>query len=354
MTLLQVKSLSQTFGGTGGVRDIDLTVAEGSRTAIVGPSGSGKTTLLRLIAGFEPAESGRISFQGQVITEGVAPAIPAYRRGIGIVAQDGALFPHLTVAENIGFGLPKSDGQRMVQIHQLAQTVGLDAALLARRPHEVSGGQQQRIALARALALKPRLMLFDEPFASLDTGLRAAMRQAVIQVLGRSGIAAILVTHDQAEALSFADQVAVMANGRMVEIGSPQSLYFHPHSRLVAEFLGEAVILPATIRQGFALCAVGTIPVTAIEDGTDKQILLRPEQLSVGPDTGAGGCLARVVATEFAGGLSSVTLELRPQGQTANVPPPLMITLKRSFSYLPAIGEVMVVSVHGAAHVLKT
>ncbi len=186
--------------------NIDLTVAAGSRTAVVGPSGSGKTTLLRIIAGFEIPDAGQVMLEGETLADGPA-IVPAHRRGMGIVSQDGALFPHLSVADNIGFGMERGQVDRAEQINALIDMVELDRGMLDRRPHQLSGGQQQRVALARALGRKPRLMLLDEPFSALDTGLRENMRKAVARVLQNAGITTILVTHDQAEALSFADQV---------------------------------------------------------------------------------------------------------------------------------------------------
>jgi iron(III) transport system ATP-binding protein len=206
-----------------------------------------------MIAGFEYPDQGSISLNGKTFAAD-GRALPAHLRGIGYVAQDGALFPHLTVADNIGFGLTLKGQERTRRIAELVE-VALDAAMLSRWPHELSGGQQQRIALARALAQQPQLMLLDEPFSALDTGLRAAMRKMVAQLLGEAGITAILVTHDQAEALSFADQLAVMRQGRLVQAGSPQQLYSQPVDEATALFLGEAVILPAHIHQAGKLRA---------------------------------------------------------------------------------------------------
>ena len=178
MSFLELTDVHKHYGPVAALAGVDLIVASGSRTAIVGPSGCGKTTLLRLIAGFEAPDQGRIVLDGEVLANGDA-AVPAYRRGIGVVAQDGALFPHLSIAANIGFGMRHHEDKRSERIAELAYIVGLDKAILKRRPHELSGGQQQRVALARAMAMKPRLMLLYEPFSALDTGLRASMRKAV-------------------------------------------------------------------------------------------------------------------------------------------------------------------------------
>ncbi len=222
---------------------IDLGVAAGSRTAIVGPSGCGKTTLLRIIAGFEAPDSGRVALGGRVLSEG-PDAMPAHHRGIGFVVQDGALFPHLSVAANVGFGLNRNEPRRAERIAELMDMVELDAALLPRKPDELSGGQQQRVALARALARKPQLMLLDEPFSALDTGLRDTTRKSVARLLSGAGITTILVTHDQPEALSFADQVAVMREGRLPQVGTPRALYLRPqgpdHRRVSGRSRGDA------------------------------------------------------------------------------------------------------------------
>jgi iron(III) transport system ATP-binding protein len=205
-------------------------VPTGSRTVIVGPSGSGKTTLLRMIAGFEFPDSGSLTLNGQTLVDSTH-AVPAHQRQIGYVPQDGALFPHMTVAANIGFGLASKGRERQERIAELMDSVALDANMADRWPHELSGGQQQRVALARALAQQPRLMLLDEPFSALDTGLRAAMRKLVARLLADAGVTTILVTHDQSEALSFADQLAVMRNGRLVQSGHPLDLYRYPRMK---------------------------------------------------------------------------------------------------------------------------
>ncbi|RUW83117.1 ABC transporter ATP-binding protein, partial [Mesorhizobium sp. M1E.F.Ca.ET.063.01.1.1] len=275
MSFLELNDVAKYYGKVAALAGVDLTVESGSRTAIVGPSGCGKTTLLRLIAGFEAPDRGRIALDGKVLANGGA-AVPAYRRGIGVVAQDGALFPHLTIADNIGFGMARGEDKRMERIVELAYIVGLDKAVLKRRPHELSGGQQQRVALARAMAMKPRLMLLDEPFSALDTGLRASMRKAVAELLEEAGITTILVTHDQAEALSFASQVAVMRDGLFSQVGTPRELYFQPKDRMVAEFLGDAIIVPAKIADGFAISPLGRIAVDIAERRDVARIMLRP------------------------------------------------------------------------------
>ncbi|TDK39416.1 ABC transporter ATP-binding protein [Rhizobium deserti] len=280
MTLLQLNFLNKHFGAVAALDGVHLTATSGSRTAIVGPSGCGKTTLLRLIAGFETPDAGEILLDGHRIADADAQ-VPAHLRNIGIVAQDGCLFPHLSVVDNIGFGLKAERAVKLARASELLDMVGLDQAMLARKPDQLSGGQQQRVALARALARKPRLMLLDEPFSALDTGLRAATRKAVTEVLSTAGITTILVTHDQGEALAFADQLAVMRGGRFVQVGHPREVYERPVDAATAVFLGEAVLLPAVVTAGRAQTPLGVLAVEDLEFRGQTTVLLRPEQISV-------------------------------------------------------------------------
>jgi len=346
MSLLELRGVTRRYGAVTAVDRVDLAVPAGSRTAILGPSGSGKSTLLRIIAGFEAPDAGRVALDGRVLADGPA-AMPAHLRGIGLVAQDGALFPHLTVAENIGFGLPRRAPHRAERIAELLAMVELDPAMLRRRPDQLSGGQQQRVALARALARRPRLMLLDEPFSALDTGLRASTRKAVSALLEAAGITTIMVTHDQAEALSFADQVAVMRAGRLLQVGSPRELYLRPKDPMIAEFLGEAIILPARLAGGWADCALGRIKVDDGRSG-DSRIMLRPEQLVLAEadDPAAGGVPGEVMEIDFAGALCSVTVRLLGAADGA-----ARLLLRRPSLGLPAVGARVRVSVAGGAHV---
>ena len=260
MNALELNAIFKTFGSQRALDNITLAVPSGSRTVIVGPSGSGKTTLLRMIAGFESPDSGSLSLNGKVLLDSTRD-VPAHQRRIGYVPQDGALFPHMNVAANIGFGLAAKGHARDERIAELMDSVALDSNMATRWPHELSGGQQQRVALARALAQQPSLMLLDEPFSALDTGLRTAMRKMVARLLADAGVTAILVTHDQGEALSFADQLAVMRQGCLVQAGQPMALYLHPRDEQTALFLGEAVLIPARIENGWAECDLGRIAV---------------------------------------------------------------------------------------------
>ncbi|MBY3443602.1 ABC transporter ATP-binding protein [Rhizobium laguerreae] len=344
MTLLMIENISKRYGPVQALKDISLDVAAGSRTAVVGPSGSGKTTLLRIIAGFEQPDVGRVTLDGDLLADGPA-TVPAHKRGIGIVSQDGALFPHLSVAENIGFGFERRAADREKRVLELLDMVELDRGMLTRRPHQLSGGQQQRVALARALGRKPRLMLLDEPFSALDTGLRENMRKAVARVLQAAGITTILVTHDQEEALTFADQVAVLREGRLIQAGSPQLLYLHPRDRETALFLGDAVLLPAIIRNGLADCALGRVSVEGDRQGK-AEIMLRPEQIRVVADDRDRNYGGRVVEVEFGGAVCTVAVSL----DGVALPP---ILIKTSSVALPARGDLVRLDIAGKAHVFE-
>jgi iron(III) transport system ATP-binding protein len=335
MSQLEIDAVSRSYGTVQALAGVSLTVERGSRTAIVGPSGSGKTTLLRLIAGFEPPDAGRITLDGETMADGPA-ATPAHRRGVGVVMQDGALFPHLDVAGNIGFGIRGEPG-RAGRVAELMEMVGLDPALRSRRPDALSGGQQQRVALARALARRPRLMLLDEPFSALDTGLRASTRKAVADLLGAAGITTILVTHDQAEALSFADQVAVMDGGRLLQVGTPRALYERPATPMIARFVGDAILLDATVAGGIASTGLGRVPVRAAAAGPVR-LMLRPEQVHLGAD----GVPAEVTAVEFAGGACLVSVRLGCG---------LVLDLRQPGLGAPAPGTEVHIAVSGTAHV---
>jgi len=305
---LSVVGVSKAFGPVPVLHDVHLDVPPGSLTAVLGRSGCGKTTLLRIVAGFEHPDAGTVALDGQPVAD-----LPPERRRIGYVSQEGSLFPHLTVAANIAFGLPRRARRARQRVPELLGLVGLDAGLADRHPHQLSGGQQQRVALARALAPRPRLVLLDEPFAALDAELRDSTRRAVAEALDAAGTTGVLVTHDQAEALSMAGQVAVLDAGRVRQVASPVELYRHPADAEVAAFVGDAVLLPATVRDGGADSALGPLRLAGrVADGPTT-VLVRPEQIVVDPDgPGADGhVLARVVASTFYGHDATVRLELR-------------------------------------------
>mgnify|MGYP000013376895 FL=1 len=339
---LRLSAIGRRYGDVVAVAGVDLAVTAGTRAAIVGPSGSGKSTLLRIIAGFDAPDAGTVTLDGAILA-GPGGFVPAHRRNIGIVTQDGALFPHLSVAENIAFGLPRRDPDRGARVRDLMAMVELDGDLAARAPDALSGGQQQRVALARALARRPRLMLLDEPFSALDTGLRASTRRAVAAVLAAAGVTTILVTHDQAEALSFADQVAVLRRGRLAQAGPPREIYLRPRDREVARFLGDAILMPARIVDGRADCALGRVPVhppgRAGVAGGVREVMLRPEQIALTDPAGAG-ITGRVVDVEFQGAACLLDIEVGA----------IRVALRASALDAPAPGSAVGLVIRGEAH----
>jgi iron(III) transport system ATP-binding protein len=332
---LEAKGIAKSFNGHTVLHGIDLNLRPGTTTAVVGASGCGKTTLLRLIAGFESPDAGTISIDGRQVA-GPRSAVAPHRRGVGYVAQDGALFPHLTVGQNIAYGLRGTARDEVrARVAELLETVSLDPSYASRRPHQLSGGQQQRVALARALARHPVLMLLDEPFSALDTGLRASTRKAVASLLSTAGVTTLLVTHDQEEALSIADQVAVMRDGRFTQVGSPQDVYRRPSDRFTAEFLGDCISLPCTVASGIAECALGRVPVQAA-DGP-ATLALRPEQLvaTVVSDSERLDGVGTVIGIEFLG--HDVLLTIDPAGDAA----PLIVR-QHSFNPPPIDAKVRI------------
>jgi iron(III) transport system ATP-binding protein len=323
MRQLSVSGLHKAFGLHPVLTGLDLDVPAGAFTAILGPSGSGKTTLLRLLAGFERADAGTIVIGDRVVDGPAAAHVPPERRKIGYVPQEGALFPHLCVAANIGFGLPARE-RRGPRIGELLDAVGL-TGMGERYPHQLSGGQQQRVALARALAIRPEVVLLDEPFASLDAHMRASVRADVQQICHTAGTTAVLVTHDQDEALSLADRVAVLRDGQIVQYATPQDLYRRPADPALARFIGDANLLEGKLaaadRGGSHLVktALGTLPVEAASriaaPGGPVTVLIRPEQLEITERAAAAAvapdCLVgHVVACEYYG--HDAVLRVRP------------------------------------------
>ncbi len=311
MSTLRVRDVHKSFGSSRGgaavvqvLRGTDLDVEPGSLVAVLGPSGCGKTTLLRLVAGFDRLDSGSIELDGTLIS-GPGVHVHPERRRIGVVPQEGAVFPHLSVSANVAFGLARQG--RRARVEEMLDLVGL-AGLGSRMPHELSGGQLQRVALARALAPRPALVLLDEPFAALDTALRASVRSQVREAIGAVGATAVLVTHDQEEALSVADEVAILFGGRVVQHGQPMSVYSRPATPEVARFLGDAIVLEASSDGTHAVSALGSVRISGATPGRGH-VVLRPEQLVVLP-RGGGGVAGDVVSTEFFGHDALVTVSL--------------------------------------------
>lgn len=291
--------VEKAYGATVAVRGATVRVGRGELVALLGPSGSGKTTLLRVIAGFERPDAGTVRIGDRLVAGDGAWEEPDRRR-IGMVFQDGALFPHLTVAGNVGFGKPRPG-----RVEECLELVGL-AGRAHSYPHELSGGERQRIALARALATEPEVVLLDEPFASLDAGLRASLREDVAAIMRDAGASALLVTHDQQEALSLADVVVVMRAGRVEQAGPPDEVYARPATRWAAEFLGAADVVPGRASDGVVDCELGRFAADRALQGT-VEVVLRPESLIV---EAAGGIGATVVGRSFFGHDQLLLLEL--------------------------------------------
>ncbi len=277
---------------------IDLEVRTGELLAVLGPSGCGKTTLLRLIAGFEPPDAGTVVVGGHLVA-GIGVFVPPERRRVGIVVQDHALFPHLTVTDNVGYGLSgRRKGQRATRVAEVLELVGLED-LGGRYPAELSGGQQQRVAIARALAPHPSVVLLDEPFANLDAVLRARMRTEVARILRIAGATVVLVTHDQEEALSLADRVAVLNRGRVAQVGRPDQVYRRPADPFVARFVGDADLVSATSDGSSLDSPLGRLKVSGAVPAPGPAVaVVRPEALRL---TSAPTGLGRVLTATYFG-----------------------------------------------------
>ena len=298
--------LEKRFGLTEVVRGVDLEAAQGQLLALLGPSGCGKTTTLRLIAGLETLDAGTVEIAGQVVAR-PGRHLPPERRRVGMVFQDYALFPHLSVARNVGFGLGRRDDPRRRVAETLA-LVGLNQ-FADRMPHELSGGQQQRVALARALAPRPAVVLLDEPFSNLDPELRTTVRAEVRQILADAGATAILVTHDQEEALSLADRIAVMWDGRIVQTANPEELYHRPVDSRVASFVGDAQFIHGDAQGRRVVTELGILPLAGQAEGS-VDVLLRPETLRLAHVPEGEPTNALVTRREFFGHHQLLSVQL--------------------------------------------
>ena len=290
------------------VEGVSFDVAEGELLALVGPSGCGKSTTLRAVAGLEAADKGEIVLRERTLAKD-GTAVPPDKRGVGLVFQDLALFPHLSALQNVAFGLSSLPSrEREARARSLLELVSL-AGLERRRPGELSGGQQQRVALARALAPEPPLLLLDEPFSSLDAALRDGLRREVRALLKRLGKAAILVTHDRDEVFAFADRVAVMNAGKLEQAGAPDALYAAPASAFVAALLGECTLMSADAAGESATCALGGVRLSSARVGPVK-LVLRPEAMRVTSAHSTEGTRAWVRAKHFRGSVTALRLEV--------------------------------------------
>jgi iron(III) transport system ATP-binding protein len=313
MSELEITGLEKSYATQNVLQQLDLTVEQGTFVSILGPSGSGKTTLLRVIAGFERADGGCVRLRGEIVDDESSFVSSEHRR-IGYVPQEGNLFPHLSVERNVGFGLAR-EKRRGPRVHELLEVVGL-SGMAQRYPHQLSGGQQQRVALARGLAINPSLVLLDEPFSSLDATLRAAVRHDVRRILRDAGTTAILVTHDQDEALSLADRVAIIRDGQISQFDTPGRMYARPRSPEMAHELGDSNFVKGVVKNGAVETPFGVLEledpssiVGGIEEGTELVVLIRPEQLIVSTTLDADHQRATVIETEFYGHDSVLKLQ---------------------------------------------
>jgi iron(III) transport system ATP-binding protein len=349
---LSCLGLDKSFGQRRVLESLDLEVQGGTVTAILGASGAGKTTLLRVLMGLDRLDAGRITVGAKIVAD-QSVHVPTERRRVGYVSQEGALFPQLTVGDNVAFGLPRGERKSSNRVHEVLDLVGLSQDFLTRNPAELSGGEQRRVALARALAPRPNLILLDEPFTGLDAALRVDTREAVLQALSEEDATALLVTHDQAEALSTGDHVGVLRDGRLVQLAEPERLYRRPVDLAVALFVGEAVVIPGDADGDSVTCMLGVLPIENRVRPGRVDVMIRPEQLHVALPAASGasgdGPSPKAVVTRRRFSGTDVTLSMMltdPKSGTATE-----LTARTRSLGAPTVGEKVGVHVHGAVQV---
>lgn len=337
MTQLQIKNLSVSFGGQEILHDVNLSVEQKELIAVLGASGAGKSTLLRLIAGFEAPSAGEIWLSGQKVSSVDTLTAPE-RRGIGIVPQDAALFPHLTVSGNIEFGLRGlGKAEKQARVLELLKLVRMEE-FADRTPDQLSGGQAQRVALARALANKPALVLLDEPFSALDAELREVLRLEVKAALKAEGATAILVTHDQEEALSLADRVAIMRSGTIIQVGTPTEIYNEPADLGIATFLGDSVLIDGEVVDGKVLTSLGKLTaLNHVEEGQKGVVAVRSENFYLQPNPNGD---SEVIGRVFFG--HDAVVEVQTPSQK--------IRARSNGPFAPEVGMRVTVWVRGAVN----
>lgn len=335
--ILTLTNLSKSFGSQQVLRDLSLEVSKGEFVAVLGSSGSGKTTLLRLIAGFDAPDTGQITI-GQKLVAGEKIFVPAEQRRVGYVPQDAALFPHLSVFENIAFGLKGlSKPARTDRVKTLLKLVSMEG-FENQSATELSGGQKHRIAIARALAPEPELILLDEPFAALDAELRSRIREEIKAVLDKVSSTTILVTHDQEEALSIADRVALLRDGSFAQVGKPREIYQAPVDLGVATFLGDSVIVDGVIQSGKVSTSLGQLTLlNTAKEGSTGKVAIRPENFYLQPDLKGDSI---VVGRQFFG--HDAVVEVKTPEQ--------LIRARSSGPFAPEVGMKVTVWVRGAVN----
>ncbi len=341
MSALLIEAVDKSFGATVVLSGIDLAVAPGEIVALLGPSGCGKTTLLRIVAGLERPDQGRVHLGGELVAD-ARTHLPPERREVGLVFQDFALFPHLDVADNLAFGLARRDPRARRQAVD-AMLARFSLAPLARRyPHELSGGQQQRVALVRALIAEPRVLLMDEPFSNLDASLRRSLRVELRATLDAIGVATIFVTHDQDEALSLADRVAVMDHGKIAQLAPPPIIYRAPASLAVARATGQVVTLAGVAERDRLTTVLGTHPGHG--PAGPALALIRPEQLAPRGPSDPPGPIGHVVGRDYTGPELELFVRLGDEALTLRIP------LHDRPDARWAIGEPIEITVRGPLH----
>ncbi|SFB17175.1 putative spermidine/putrescine transport system ATP-binding protein [Poseidonocella pacifica] len=310
---LTLSAISKTFGPLKAVDSLDLSVEPGALVSLLGPSGCGKTTTLRMVAGFDSPDSGTITIGGEDMTR-----LPPNKRGLGMVFQSYSLFPHRTVGENIAFGLRMGGASKQVQDGEVRRM--LDMVHLAGRedmyPAQLSGGQQQRVALARALVVNPRVLLLDEPLGALDKSLRESMQFEIREMQQRLGITALLVTHDQEEAMSMSDKIAVMHGGRILQLGAPNDIYDRPETAFVATFLGNSNLFEGRVRDGVLVTKAGALPLPSRPAAETATLSVRPERVVLGDDAATlpQNLRGRITAASFRGAYAAYQITLDGSG----------------------------------------
>ena len=334
--LLEVRDVVRRYAGRAAVDSASFTLQAGRVSSLLGPSGCGKSTLLRMIAGLESVDGGEIRIGGVPVSS-PGLTVPPEDRGIGLVFQDNALFPHLNVSDNIGFGLKGlASAERRVRVDALLHRFHI-ANLAMAWPHSLSGGEQQRVAIARAMVREPSLLLLDEPFSSLDGHLRAEVRRSLLSDLRDLGTTVLVVTHDPGEAMMMADDLILMSEGRILQVGSAESCYRHPVSAAAARLLGDAIVLPASVADGIAQTALGSVPAAGLPDGP-AEVVIRPEAVRLGEGASSGV----VVAVRFGGSGYVVDLMLGEQMLTIRHPdnPPTVGSSVR-LGIVPGAGHIL-------------
>ncbi|PIE15980.1 MAG: Fe3+/spermidine/putrescine ABC transporter ATP-binding protein [Rhodobacterales bacterium] len=327
---LEIRDIRRAYEGRFVVDGVSLKVAPGQVTCLLGPSGCGKSTTLRIISGVETQDSGEVYSDGALICDATT-RVPPEKRAIGMMFQDFALFPHLSVARNVGFGLPRGGADHQARITELLERVGL-AHYANSYPHQLSGGEQQRVALARALAPRPKIMLMDEPFSGLDNRLRDGIRDQTLDLLKDAGAAVLLVTHEPEEAMRMADEIALMQNGKIVQKGAPYEIYNSPVNKRSAAFFSDINVIGGVVKAGMAQTPFGAFAAPDLAEGCPVEVISRPQHIGIHTDDikGDDAVQAYVTRARFIG--TESLIEFRLQDET-------MLKASVPDVFLPEIGS---------------